>query len=82
MQYLEGTEVRVGGKVLPAYFWIERHSVADAEHFAAAVASVNLALQYYSVASERPQAKQWILAGVAEIAQLESAFIGAMLSDR
>lgn len=76
--YLRDCEVRVGGHQLPAYFWIERHSVADAEHFAAAVKSANLALQYHYPAEQRAQAKQWILAGVREISEVEQEFMSAL----
>lgn len=80
VQYLEQNEVRIGGKVLPAYFWIQRHSVADAEHFAAAVESANLALRYHFPVAQRAQAKQWILDGVRENAQLEADFMAAVAS--
>jgi hypothetical protein len=79
--YLEQNEVRIGGKVLPAYFWISRHSVADAEHFAAAVESANLALRYHVPVAQCAEAKAWMLAGVVEMAQMEADFMNAVSPD-
>jgi hypothetical protein len=74
-RYLEQAEIQVGGQTLPAYFWISRHTVADAEHFDAAVQSANQALQYYAGTADRTQVKEWILEGVQEIAVLEADFM-------
>ncbi len=79
--YLQDNEVRINGRVMPAYFWISRHSIADAEHFDAAVESANLALRYHVPTTQQAQAKAWILAGVSEIAKLAADFMNAVNSD-
>lgn len=81
VDYLTNTPISVHGVSLPAYFWIGRHTIADAEHFDAAVDCAALALKYYAGGADRGQAKAWILEGVAEIAELERDFMSAVLTE-
>jgi hypothetical protein len=79
--FLGELQVAVGPTTLPAYFWISRHTVADAEHFAAALESANLALDYYAGAAPREQVLEWILGGVADNAAVAAEFMNAVTKD-
>jgi hypothetical protein len=75
VDFLQDADVTIAGRKVPALYWIDRHTVADAEHFAAAVESGNQALSFYA-GPDRALAKTWMLQGVAEMAKLEAYFMG------
>jgi hypothetical protein len=74
-EYLQRTETDVGGVMYPSYFWVKRHTVADAEHFDAAIDFANRALRHYAGEEAQETVKRWILEGVREIALIELDFL-------
>ncbi len=80
-RHLQETQVEIGGRMLPSYFWLKRHTVADVEHFEAATHSANQALHFYAGGAERGVVKQWLLEGVREIALVELDFLRWMTID-
>ncbi|WP_159397670.1 hypothetical protein [Sorangium cellulosum] len=75
VEHLQSTEMDVGGVMYPAYYWVKRHTVADAEHFEAAIDGANRALRHYAGGAARETVKRWLLEGVREIALVELDFL-------
>jgi hypothetical protein len=76
--YLSEQRIEHLGQKLPAYFWISRHTVADAEHFDAAIECANQALRYYAGRAGRAQVRDFMLRGVEEMALVEAGFMSGV----
>ena len=75
---LETTKVHINDEHHAAYHWIHIHTSVEADHFAFALRGANRALRFYTGASEDGQAKQWILEGFAQFADVQTAFMAAL----
>jgi hypothetical protein len=78
VEYLMKTRVLIGDSESAAYRWIQVHTTVEADHFAAAVKSANLALRYYAGSESRAGIKGWILEGVKEFADMQTEFMKSL----
>lgn len=62
-----------------AYTWVAVHTTVEAEHAEHAVAAAEEAVLYYNGAYDRQQARQWILEGIAQFAQVQEQFFAQIL---
>lgn len=81
LDYLEKRGVRIDGVRRTAYYWIRIHTTVEAEHFAAAAAGANAALQYYAGQENLGHIKEWILKGFAKFARVQGEFIEGLRGD-
>jgi hypothetical protein len=75
---LQGTRVTIGGQEHDAYYWVRIHTSVEADHFDAALKGVNNAARFYAGASGPEAVKGWVLAGFAEFADVQGAFMDAL----
>lgn len=78
---LEKTKVEINGVQHAAYYWVRIHTTVEADHFTAAAAGANQALQYYAGQESQYQVKEWILAGFAEFASVQTEFMRGLPED-
>lgn len=61
-----------------AYFWIQRHTHVEAEHFDSALLAANLALEYYTGEEKKTRAKERILEGFDGFAGVQETFMQSL----
>jgi hypothetical protein len=79
IKYLQETKIEVDGAEHDAYAWIRIHTTVEAEHFAAATASANMALQYSATGRTPQSIKENILEGFRNFSFLQTDFMGGLV---
>jgi hypothetical protein len=78
VDYLMKTKVVINGSDNIAYRWVQIHTTVEADHFAAAVQSANLALRYYAESQSSICIKSWVLGGFREFAETQTKFMKSL----
>ena len=79
--YLETTKIKINNLEHPCYLWIHTHTTVEADHFSAAQAGANLALQYYAGQQDPRCIKHWIIEGFKEFATVQAQFMNGLIEE-
>jgi hypothetical protein len=80
VDYLEKSEIEMGGKRHPTYAWIDIHTSVEADHFQFAVKAANRALEYYAGPGTRERAKELIIRGFQDFSVLQTEFMQGFMA--
>lgn len=75
VRYLKSNDTDIDGISYPSYFWVERHTAAEEEHFDVALDGANRAIHSYAGEAPKEMVRDWVMNGIKQIALLEKYFL-------
>jgi hypothetical protein len=81
VEYLEATRIKINNIEHPCYLWVSTHTTVEANHFRAAKAGAERALQYYAGPQDHSRIKLWIIEGFKEFATVQAEFMSYLIEE-
>lgn len=79
VHYLETVKITINEVPVPAYCWIQIHTIVEAAHFNAGLSAANLALQLYAGTESQTQIREWIIVGFKEFMSVQLQFLNGLM---